>query len=170
MYQIWDKFLCRSYPPPASEGWRGVPKITTIKKLKQPMPVTAFLLKCFNNMLTWDYSPTGQAIEFIIGKSMHVLFPTMDSCKLVAQVELSVACSGKYISLQRVVTHCWGTSSNCLPHGVRFVNCHVLCVQQKQVWPGFTSYAPNQIRRVLFPKRKLTELRVKGVISSDKFR
>ena len=52
------------------------------------------------NMLSMDYSPTGQAIEFIIGRSMHVLFSTMVSRKIVAQVELSVACSGKYIPLQ----------------------------------------------------------------------
>ena len=58
------------------------------------------------NMLSMDYSPTGQAIEFIIGKSMHALFPTMESCKIVGQVELSIACSGKYISHQQVVAHC----------------------------------------------------------------
>ena len=86
-------------------------------KLKQPIPVTAFLLNVLNTMPTMDYSPTGQAIEFIIGKSVHVLFATAESCKIVGQVELSVACSGKYIPLHTLLRHFFE-----LPDGVRFVN------------------------------------------------
>ena len=67
------------------------------------------------NMLSMDYSPIGQAIEFIIGKSMHVLFPTVDSCKIVAQVELSIACSGRYIPLHtpHIVEALLGTAEWC---------------------------------------------------------
>ena len=49
------------------------------------------------------YSPIGQAIELIIGKSMHVLFPKIDTSQNFAQVELPVASSGKHISFLTVL-------------------------------------------------------------------